>query len=99
MGVMIQRAMKMMMMARYRPFFQEEVPAVEGVLIVLPLLGHGLAEGELGHAQHVDQVVLVIKGGVLPVLDLLEVLGQGHLGVEQTVFVDVLLVLDLLAGR
>lgn len=74
--------------------FQEEVPLIESVLIVLPLLGHGLAEGELGHAEHVDQVILVIERSVLPILDLLEVLGQGHLGVEETVFVNVLLVLD-----
>ena len=39
-------------------------------------------------------MILVIKRSVLPILDLLEVLGQGHLGVEETVFVNVLLVLD-----
>src|SRR5699024_10610818 len=75
---------------------QQEVTAVEGVLVVLPALGHRLSKGELGHAQHVDQVVLVIKGGMLAVLDLLEVLVQVHLRVKQAVLIDVLLVLDLL---
>ena len=36
---------------------------------------------------------------MLPILDFLQVLGQLHLGVEQPVFVDVLLVLDLVLIR
>ena len=41
-------------------------------------------------------MVLVLKGGVAAVLSVLKVLGQLHLGVEQPVFMDVFLVLDLL---
>src|SRR5699024_1541857 len=51
---------------------------------------------ELGHAQQVDEMVLVVKGGVAPVFDVLLLLEQGHLRVEEAVLVDVLLVLDLL---
>ena len=40
-------------------------------------------------------MVLVVEGGVLPVLDGLEVPVQLQLGVEQAVLLDVLLVLDL----
>ena len=41
----------------------------------------------------------MIEGGVPAVLHVLEILGQLHLGVEQAVLVDVLLVLDLLGVR
>ena len=40
-------------------------------------------------------MILVLKGRMLTVLDLLQVLSQLHLGVEETVLVNVLLVLDL----
>ena len=74
---------------------QQEVPGVEGVAVVLHLLGQGLTHGELGHAQQIDEVELVLIGGMTAILDLLKVLIQGHLGVKEAVFVDVLLVLDL----
>ena len=44
-------------------------------------------------------MVLVLKRRVLPILDGLQVLVPLHLGVEQAVFVDVFLVLDLLRVR
>src|SRR5699024_7448942 len=76
--------------------FQQEVPGVEGVLVVFPPLGDVFAHRELGQPQHVDQVVLVVKGGVAAVLDGLQLLVAGHLGVKQPVFVDVLFVLEFL---
>ena len=74
---------------------QQEIPAVEGVLIVLHLLSHILAEGEFRHAQHIDHVVFVPKRRMLPVLGRLKVLLQLHLGIKEAVLVNVLLVLDL----
>ena len=84
----------MMIMAMYRPFFQQEVAAVEGVLVVLPALRHRFTKGEFGHAQHVDEMILVLKGGMLAILYLLQVLRPLHLGIEKTVFMNVLFVLD-----
>ena len=57
---------------------QEEITAVEGVAVILPPLRHSLPGRELRHAQHIDQVIPVIKRGVLPVLDALEGLGPLH---------------------
>ena len=76
--------------------FEQEVPRVESVLVVFPPLGHVFAKRELGQAQHVDEVVLVVKGRVAAVLDGLQVLVAGHPGVEKPVFVHILFVLDLL---
>ena len=74
---------------------EEELPAVEGVLVVLPLLGLTLRKRELGHTQEVDEVILVAEGRMLAILDLLHLLLKDHLGVEAPVLVDVVLVLDL----
>ena len=100
MGVMMHKAMKMTMNGHVQAVAQQEVPAVEGVACSFPLSGPWISpQGELGHPQQVDQVILVIESGVPAVLDRLEILGQLHLGVKQPVFVDVLFVLDLMVRR
>ena len=75
---------------------QQKVTAIKCVLVVFPLLRQRLANRKLGQAQHIDQVIFVIKRSMPAVLDCLAVLIQLHFGVEQAVLVNILFVLDFL---
>ena len=75
---------------------QQKVTAIKCVLVVFPLLRQRLANRKLGQAQHIDQVIFVIKRSMPAVLDCLAVLIQLHFGIEQAVLVDILFVLDFL---
>ena len=96
-GARIHMAIKNHSDGQIQAVAQQEVAHVEGIPVVFHPLGKCLGDGEFGHAQQVDEVVLVVEGGVAAVLHVLEILGQLHLGVKQPVLVDVLLVLDLLS--
>ena len=61
----------MITIAMYRPLRNKKVTAIKCVLVVFPLLRQRLANRKLGQAQHIDQVIFVIKRGMPAVLDCL----------------------------
>ena len=75
---------------------QEELALVKGVLIVLDALCLRLSEGEAGHAEQIDHVILLGEGLVSSVLDCLQFLLVVDLCIEELILVDVVLVLQLL---